>query len=203
MNMLREATLPSPSPIAYRLEAASAWRSYSKRFTHKSQLEAMQETLNVLDESMGHSRSVESLHHRVSDFQAQKASTVASDAAALALEMGDVKLAASFLERGRSLIFTQLGRFRQFDLVQDAPSELVQQFAELSAALDDLVVHGPNAKAMRNSAEAVFNDLGILYACHHLYHTQILNLPVFLPQISTYTCAVDKFRRQNPPGRRF
>lgn len=168
MDILREATLPSPCPVAHRLAAAKAWRRYAKKYHHESQLEAMQETLNLLDQSMEHSRSLESLHHLVSEFQVRETSAVASDAAALALERGDTKLAASLLERGRSLIFTQLGRFRQFDLVHNAPGELVQRFTELSATLDDLVVHGQNARAMLISAG---KDLGVMYAPHRFYYS--------------------------------
>lgn len=162
--MLREATLPSPSPIAHRISAAANWRAYSTKYNHESQLEAMEETLNVLDESLALSRSLQNLHQRVTEFELQAISAVASDAAARAFSLGDIKLGVALLERGRALIYTQLGRFRQdCDPLQGAPADLVQRFTELSGRLDDLVVHGSKAKAMQNSEAEAFNDLGIMY----------------------------------------
>lgn len=146
-DVLREATRPSPSPIANRLSAAANWRWYSKKYNHKSQLEAMEETLNVLNESMALSRSLKNLRHRASEFEEKRTATVGSEAAALAFNLGDIKRGVALLERGRGLIFTQLGRFRR-DL-RDAPADLVHHFSELSATLDDLVVHGAKAKAMQ------------------------------------------------------
>lgn len=93
----------------------------------------------------------------------QQSQSVARQTAALAFELGDIRLGVTLLERGRSMIFTQLGRFRQaFDDVKGASPELAQRFSELSSDLDDLVLHGKNAKTLQVSKRSTFEDLGVV-----------------------------------------
>lgn len=161
MDALREAAHPSPAFLSVRLQAAHNWRLFSRIYNHESKLEAMITSLNVVDESISQPRSLQSLFQYVSNNTLiQEAQTVASNAAALAIEHGDVSLAVTLLERGRTMIFNQLGRFRKThdDIRQVAP-ELAQKFAELSDVLNDLVLHGETSVSFRSAAA---KDLGVV-----------------------------------------
>lgn len=93
----------------------------------------------------------------------REARTVAGDAAALAFEMGDIRLGVTLLERGRSMIFTQLGRFRRaLDDVEEANPELAQRFSELSATLNNLVLHSKNSNTLQIPKWSTFEDLGVV-----------------------------------------
>lgn len=163
MGMLREATLPSPSSISARLAAAENWRAWSQYYVHESQLDAMVESLNLIDESVRQSRTLEKLYNHLSQNRlVRDAQTISSDAAALAIQAGDVRLAVVLLERGRAMIFTQLNRYRQaLDAVQEAAPALAQRFMELSASMNNLVIHDETAAATRDAKEGAFKDLGV------------------------------------------
>lgn len=124
----------------------------------------MTASLDLVDESISQARSLQSLFRHVSKHEViQNARTVASDATALASERGDVSLAVTLLERGRTMIFTQLGRFRQTlgDIQKTAP-ELAEKFVELSDTLNDLVVRGEKSAAFRKAAGDTTKDLGVV-----------------------------------------
>lgn len=164
MDLLREATHPSPAVVSDRLTYAQNWIHWSREYNHESQLEAMIETLTIVDESVGQTRSLQSLFQHISENRLiQQTQTVASDAAALAIDHGDVSLASALLERGRTIIFSQLGRFRQTQAdIEDAAPELAQKFIGLSDLLNDLVLHGEESTAFRNATGGTTKDLGVV-----------------------------------------
>lgn len=145
--MLRDATQPSPCPISQRILAANRWRYFSRKFAHPSELEAARETLKLLDLAVSQSSSLQNISTLMADEVIFKgAQGVASDAAALAIRAGDIRLAVSLLENGRSTIFNQLGRYRsQIEEVRGTSPELAERFMELSAHLDALVFTNESA----------------------------------------------------------
>lgn len=162
MNMLREATLPSPDPLSDRLDAARKWRTISGYYKHPSQLESLRKTLDIIDESVAQSRSLEKLYQLLSeDRHKQEVPAIASDAAALAIEHGDIREAVTLLERGRAIIFTRLGHYRQgFDDVDAKAPELALCLKELSAELEGLVVKQGTAVAVDCAAVGGLKALG-------------------------------------------
>lgn len=70
-----------------------------------------------------------------------KARSVGSNAAALAISLGDYTSAVSLLEQSRSAIFAGLGLYRSTNEdLQKASPTLARRFVEMCAALDALVI---------------------------------------------------------------
>lgn len=173
MDLLREATFHAPSVITDRISAANYWRKYSRKYAHATELEAAKQTINLLDLAVSQSASLEGLSDllmREDSFE--DAQGIASDAAALALQAGDAKLAVSLLEQGRSTIFTQLGRYRSvIEEVGIVSPTLAERFVRLSTELDNLVVGkvagGSKAEARTGSFEDAADRYGILRRIRH------------------------------------
>lgn len=144
MEFLREATLASSSPLHHRVDAANEWRYLAQQYGHPSELEAARGTLILLDLAVAESASLQHHSHRLTKNKVYKgARGVASAAAVLAVRAGDVPLAVSLLEQGRSTIFTQLGHYRSaIEDVRDVSPDLAKRFEELSASLNALLLNG-------------------------------------------------------------
>lgn len=162
MSLLQEATLPSPSSLAHRQTAAQTWMTLSRNYNHGSQLDAMVETLNLIDESVSQARSVQSLRQPIStEWLIRYAQSVASHAAALAINLNDVRLAAILLERGRAKILTHLSRFRQkLNSLQGTAPDTPLYFAERSGLLHDLVLRWEGAPNLVRSSTSL-KDLDV------------------------------------------
>ncbi|KAG8868002.1 hypothetical protein FRB98_003867, partial [Tulasnella sp. 332] len=69
--------------------------------------------------------------------------SLAGDAAAVALDLGQPQSAIELLERGRGILFTHLSQYRTaLDDLQAASSTLAAEFSTLSACLEDSVKQG-------------------------------------------------------------
>lgn len=151
-----------------RIYAANQWRNLAVRYNHSSQLDAARETLNLLDLAVAESTTLEGVSSRFSDdWSFRGAQGAASDAAALAVQSGDVKLAVSLLEQGRSSIFNQLGRYRSaIDDIREASPELATRFLKLSADLESLVLKAEKASTKLNARTGIKYQDGVArYAC--------------------------------------
>lgn len=159
--MIREATMHSPSVISYRIDAANTWRELAHQYSHPSELDAARATLNLLDQAVSESTSVEALSTLLSrEKKFRHGRGVASDAAALAIQAGDIMLAVSLLEQGRSTIFSQLGRYRSaIDDVREASPVLATRFDELSAELNALVLDARGDGTESNNSPKHFEDI--------------------------------------------
>lgn len=137
--MVREATLPSLAPIADRVDAAKLWMELARKHQDPSEIEAARVALDLLD--FATSISPDGLSSRYTeDEYASLAQEVASDAAALAIECGDIKLAVCLLEQGQSCTF--VGRMRHrcaIDEVREASQDLAERLVQLSTELNVLV----------------------------------------------------------------
>lgn len=100
------------------------------------------ETLNLLDIAVAQSTSIRRLSSLLAeDNTFMLIQGLASDSAALALEAGQVPLAVSLLEQGRSIIFTQLGRYRSvIDDIREVSRELADRFSGISAQMNELLL---------------------------------------------------------------
>lgn len=165
IDLLREATFSSPSLVSDRLTAAQGWRYFGDKYDHGSVLEAMTRTLDLLDETIAHARSVHNVYQRLSKNELVRASQwAASEAAALAIHFGDVRRGVTLLERGRAMIFHQLAQFRQVlkDLHEAVDPELVLRFTNLSNTLEGLVIRGTQMETEEDSSTNAAEDLGAL-----------------------------------------
>ncbi|KAG1732868.1 uncharacterized protein EDB91DRAFT_1057825 [Suillus paluster] len=119
-----------------RLRASLDWVRHADKYAHGTDLEAYATSMQLLDAYMSATASVSSRHHTMKNFP----STLAVDAASCALRRGDVCRAVELLEQGRTLIWTQMARFRTpLDNLQDhgAHAEaLMKKFRDLSSILD-------------------------------------------------------------------
>ncbi|KAG1744588.1 CHAT domain-containing protein [Suillus paluster] len=122
--------------LRFRLRASLLWVLLVDRHTHVTQLEAYATSMQLLDAYMSATASVSSRHHAMKDFP----HTLAVDAASCALRRGDVYRAVELLEQGRTLIWTQMARFRTpLDSLQehgDHPQALMKKFRDLCSLLD-------------------------------------------------------------------
>lgn len=159
IELLQEAAHHLLSPIGERTRAANLWRRIS-RAGHPSELEAMQTTLNLMDLAVAESASLQSLSSRLSDEASFRAAQgVASDSAALAIGSGDLPLAVSLLEQGRSIIYSQLGRYRAaIDDVRRVSPDLAERLVGLSMELDALVIRGERINFNSNIKTKPFDD---------------------------------------------
>lgn len=160
VELLQEAAHHSLSATSERTRAANRWRMISSAIGHPSQLEAVKITLNLMDLAVAESTSLESLSRRLAEEESFKnAQGVASDAAALAIESGDLPLAVSLLEQGRSIIYSHLGRYRSpIDDVRQVSPELAARLVDLGVQLDALVVRGERIDSTSNFEAKPFDD---------------------------------------------
>lgn len=160
--MLQEASAYTSSSALKRLEASREWLLLAREFHQDSELEAAIEILNLLEIAVAQSQSLESLYTRLSeDKLIRGAKDVAADAAALAIEKGDVPLAVSLLEQSRAVIFTQLGHYRTAldDVWATAPA-LAERFVKLSNTMNSLLMRGEMAELAGDRETARYQDQG-------------------------------------------
>ncbi|KAG2123682.1 hypothetical protein BD769DRAFT_902863 [Suillus cothurnatus] len=91
-----------------RLQASLRWVCYAEEYTYYTLLEAYATSMSLLDAHMSATASVSSRHDAMKAFPC----TLAVDAASCALHSGDVCRTVELLEQGRTLIWTQITRFR-------------------------------------------------------------------------------------------
>lgn len=157
--MLKEATLHCTSLLSHRIHAANEWRRFSRKHSQASEFEAAREVLNLLDLAVSESSSLNGLYGRLSaDETFKTAHGTAAEAAALAIDGGDVTQAIAVLEQGRSIILTQLGRYRSaIEDVSNVSQDLAARFVNLSSSLNALVL---SPKGIISESNALATDTG-------------------------------------------
>ncbi|KAG1747724.1 CHAT domain-containing protein [Suillus lakei] len=115
-----------------RLQASLRWIHHAHQYSHDIELEAYATSIQLLDAFMSATASVSSRHNAIKDFPR----TLAVDAASCALRGGDVHRAVELLEQGRTLIWTQMARFRM--PLDNLPEALTKTFRDISFLLDKL-----------------------------------------------------------------
>lgn len=152
IDLLQAASQHTMSATKERLKAAGMWREVCRWMRRASELDALRSMLHLVDLTVAESRTLENLSSRLSSVEKSKAvQGIASDAAALAIDSGDLPQAISLLEQGRSIIYAQLGRYRStIDDVRRVSPELAASLADLSVELDALVVRGERINSKSN-----------------------------------------------------
>ncbi|KAJ8584166.1 TPR-like protein [Rhizopogon salebrosus TDB-379] len=144
------------SGLLSRLNANLPWIRNAEKHTHSTLLEAYATAIPLLDAYISATASVSSRHRMMKLFPP----TLAVSAASCALRDGEVSRAVELLEQGRTLIWTQMARFRMpIEGLQergDHADALAKKFRELSYLLDKPPAElQEGAPRMRVDAEAV------------------------------------------------
>lgn len=160
LELLKEASQHTMSPTRSRMHAATLWRTSCRDSGLPSELEAIKAILNLMDLAVAESTTLEGLPSMLSDtVESDEAQGVASDAAALSLNSGDLVTAVSLLEQGRSIIYAQLGRYRPaVDDVYRISPDLSGRLVDLSVQLDALVVRRERIDSKNNARARPFDD---------------------------------------------
>ncbi|KAG1748294.1 CHAT domain-containing protein [Suillus paluster] len=136
MHHLKVAANTVSGGLLSRLRASIKWVRHADQHTHGTVLEAYATSMQLLDTYMSATASVSSRHDIMKVFPR----ALAVDAASCTLRHGDVRHAVELLERGRTLIWTQMARFRTpLDSLQkhgDHAKALTEKFRDLSSLLD-------------------------------------------------------------------
>ncbi|KAG2153372.1 CHAT domain-containing protein [Suillus clintonianus] len=136
MYHFKAATNIVSGGLLSRLRASLGWVFHADQYTHDTDLEAYATSMQLLDAYMSATASVSSRHETMKALPR----TLAVDAASCALRRGDVCRAIELLEQGRTLIWTQMARFRTpFDILQergDYAEALMKEFRDISSLLD-------------------------------------------------------------------
>ncbi|KAG8922746.1 hypothetical protein FRC02_011636 [Tulasnella sp. 418] len=129
-SLFEMATDHKPAHAKSRLDSALSWIRKAKG---DSLVRAFERALNLADQYLLIRSSISSRHRLLPSIPF----TLAPDAAAVAIAAGDVKKAVEFLEQGRSLLWSQMGRYRtSIQALQDVDPGLAEEFGKLSAQLE-------------------------------------------------------------------
>jgi tetratricopeptide (TPR) repeat protein len=124
----------STGPPASRFAACSAWALYARAFNCSSLLEAYKAAIVLLPQLAWLGLSISDRHH-----QLQKAGNVVRDAAAAAIEAGQLHTAVEWLEQGRSVIWGQLLQLRSpLDNLKQVRPDLADRLIQISRDLDGM-----------------------------------------------------------------
>ncbi|KAG9027800.1 hypothetical protein FRB95_007380 [Tulasnella sp. JGI-2019a] len=139
IRLLRDATNLETCPIHARLKAALEWVRVAETVRHDSLNIAYRVALRHLWSYVTVSQNVISQHVRLSDpdHDLEGAVTVASAAAAFALEHSNVPEAVQCLEQGRLIITNQLDSYRvPLDNLRAIDKDLADEFGRLRLQME-------------------------------------------------------------------
>ncbi|KAF8842592.1 hypothetical protein BDN67DRAFT_1001504 [Paxillus ammoniavirescens] len=124
---------------------------------HSSVLDAYARTLELLDSHLSATASVSARHQTRMNFP----TNLSADAASCALCYGDICRALELLEQGRTMLWTQMARFRtpldQLGSIDSSAEALIQRFQHLSFMLNQQPADGlstQNSSKFTPEAEA-------------------------------------------------
>jgi CHAT domain-containing protein len=137
VHHIKEAANAVSGGLLSRLRASLKWVRHAEEYTHHTLLEAYATSMRLLDLYVSATASLSSRHQAMKAFPR----TLAVDAALCALHRDDVRRAVELLEQGRTLIWTQIARFRTpIDSLLgrgDHAEALMKKFRNISSLLDE------------------------------------------------------------------
>ncbi|KAG8892016.1 hypothetical protein FRB99_003167, partial [Tulasnella sp. 403] len=144
MSTLKEASQSTIGASSSRLESALFWMRRAISSTHPSAMEACLTMLDALDLTVARGSSLEKRHLQLTSNEVLRwAKQHVTVAATYAIEMGNIETAVEFLERGRTVLFTQFGRYRTpLDRLWGVDAGLAGQFEDLSRLLESSSLAG-------------------------------------------------------------
>lgn len=142
--LLLEEACNEGSRLVDRLENSFRWITVARGYKHPSILRAYAKSLELLATSVTVARSLETQHARLANEEVRvhlRAKDLASDAAAAAIDLNELKTAVELLEQGRAILFTRLMQYRTpLEDLQDLDMDLATEFLSLSSELERWVV---------------------------------------------------------------
>ena len=155
IHHLKVAADSVSSGLLNRLRRSLQWVDIADKYTHHTLLEAYANSIQLLDAHMSATASVSSRHHVMKLIPP----SFTVNPASIALHNGEVSRAVELLEKGRTLIWTQMARFRTpLDTLKEDNSHakaLVKRFRELSSILDQYPEAREETSRVKEEAEAV------------------------------------------------
>lgn len=127
--------------LELRLCSSLSWIRLAQHSGHPSLLHAFTTALELLDTLVMMSSSLDLRRSRILDGKPYSdVQSLASDAAAVALDQGRPRRAVELLEQGRGILLGQLDRYRTaIDDLWAASPEMADEFTELSSQLERFV----------------------------------------------------------------
>ncbi|KAG8928184.1 hypothetical protein FRC02_007260 [Tulasnella sp. 418] len=134
--LFEQAVYHPAATLKDRFQVATSWITEGK---DAAGISAYQACLELADQFIHLRPSVHSRRQLLSGDSIPR--TLASDAAALAIENGDLHKAIELLEQGRTIIWSQLASYHpQLHALQDKAPELAARFEKLSTQLQALAL---------------------------------------------------------------
>ncbi|KAG8917270.1 hypothetical protein FRC02_003207, partial [Tulasnella sp. 418] len=123
----------SSIPTASFRDRISASQQWIREVPGPSRLSAYQQSLELVDQHLLIRPSIASRHQLLQLIPDE----IALDAVATAIECGEMKTAVEFLEQGRTLLWSQMNRYRTpTDRLRNTHPELAAEFIRLSQQLE-------------------------------------------------------------------
>ncbi|KAG8902951.1 hypothetical protein FRB99_003919 [Tulasnella sp. 403] len=136
LALYEKASKPSTNPAIHRLEATCNWISTCLEFNRPCDMDMYTRMFDLLDLSIARGCSLETRREQLShDPNILHGKQLVSEAVAFAIEHGALETAVEFLERGQSILFAQLSRYRPSSVVETLrllKPDLAARFKELS-----------------------------------------------------------------------
>ncbi|KAG8958532.1 hypothetical protein FRC03_009033 [Tulasnella sp. 419] len=152
-NLLEKGVNHMSSGFFSRFRASLQWVETSEGMgmDYGTRIRTYRNSLDLADQFILMLPSIVSRHRLVtSDVPA----SLASDAAACAIEAGQLRTAVEFLEQGRSLLWSQMGRYRTpLDLLKEVDASLAHKLKELGRDLEGAVIALPQSGTSAASME--------------------------------------------------
>lgn len=138
-TLYRDACHHTIGPLTTRFRTANLWIRFARERTHPSALEAYSTALDLLQTIVTAGKTLDSRHERLLD----RTKSLASDAAALAIEQRQLETAVELLEQGRGILLGQLGRYQTpLERLPVGGNQLPDEFMRLSSELETSIASG-------------------------------------------------------------
>lgn len=135
-DSLQSATRHSPASVKAKFTAALEWIAKAREYHDSSVIRAYAMSLALLTRFLIANPSVES-QHRFFRSTATIPKTLASDAAAAAIEAGQLDTAVEFLEQGRTILWSEMRNFRPpLEQLHDVNPEYADELRDLTSQLE-------------------------------------------------------------------
>ncbi|TBU21700.1 CHAT domain-containing protein [Dichomitus squalens] len=134
--LLERATTLRTASAQDRLTATGDWATAARQRQHPTTISAYSHTLALLDLCLTATPTAELQHKLLVELDRR---SIACEACAAAIELGDLEVAVELLERGRGLLWARLTRFRHpLDDLKAVNPDLARSFEESSRELEEL-----------------------------------------------------------------
>ncbi|KAE9390385.1 hypothetical protein BT96DRAFT_747781, partial [Gymnopus androsaceus JB14] len=154
MTLFQNAVENEFSSVLDRLSAAVDWAFFGRTMArgHRSTTGAYTHALQALQQCLVTCSTVEIQHALLASSRLESPTTLASDAASYAVELGSLKEAVEILEQGRTLLWSELRSLRTpLTQLRTVNENLAQDYTTTCRALEILAVSSHDAPRLVES----------------------------------------------------